>query len=118
MNAPTYTPGSLVRARGRDWVVLPTSEPEALHLRPLSGSEADTAWLHLELEPDIRPAHFDAPAADDIGNRETAALLADALTLSLRRGAGPFRSFGNVGIEPRSYQLVPLLMALKLDPVR
>jgi superfamily II DNA or RNA helicase len=40
------------------------------------------------------------------------------LTLSLRRGAGPFRSLGNVGVEPRSYQLVPLLMALKLDPVR
>jgi superfamily II DNA or RNA helicase len=118
MNAPTYTPGSLVRARGRDWVVLPTSEPETLHLRPLSGSEADTAWLHLGLEPDIRPAHFDVPSPDDIGNRETAGLLADALTLSLRRGAGPFRSFGNVGIEPRSYQLVPLLMALKLDPVR
>ena len=118
MNAPTYSPGSLVRARGRDWVVLPTSEPEALHLRPLSGSEADTAWLHLGLEPDIRPARFNAPTADDIGNRETAGLLADALTLSLRRGAGPFRSFGNVGIEPRSYQLVPLLMALKLDPVR
>ena len=118
MNAPTYTPGSLVRARGRDWVVLPTSEPETLHLRPLSGSEADTAWLHLGLEPDIRPAHFDVPSPEDIGNRETAGLLADALTLSLRRGAGPFRSFGNVGIEPRSYQLVPLLMALKLDPVR
>ena len=118
MNAPTYTPGSLVRARGRDWVVLPTSEPEALHLRPLSGSEADTAWLHLALEPGVRPARFDAPSPEDIGNREAAALLADALTLSLRRGAGPFRSFGNVGIEPRSYQLVPLLMALKLDPVR
>ncbi|HXF07869.1 MAG TPA: helicase-related protein, partial [Candidatus Acidoferrales bacterium] len=118
MNTSTYTPGSLVHARGRDWVVLPTSEPEALHLRPLSGSEADTAWLHLALEPDIRPARFEAPQADDIGNREAAALLADALTLSLRRGAGPFRSFGNIGIEPRSYQLVPLLMALKLDPVR
>jgi hypothetical protein len=88
MNAPTYTPGSLVRARGRDWVVLPTSEPEALHLRPLSGSEADTAWLHLALEPGVRPARFDAPSPDEIGNREAAALLADALTLSLRRGAG------------------------------
>src|SRR5690606_20043802 len=38
--------------------------------------------------------------------------------LSLRRGAGPFRSFGQIAIEPRAYQLVPLLMALKLDPVR
>jgi superfamily II DNA or RNA helicase len=40
------------------------------------------------------------------------------LLLSLRRGAGPFRSFGQISVEPRAYQLVPLLMALKLDPVR
>jgi len=45
-------------------------------------------------------------------------LLRDALLLSLRRGAGPFRSFGHIAIEPRAYQLVPLLMALKLDPIR
>ena len=32
--------------------------------------------------------------------------------------AGPFRSFGHIAVEPRPYQLVPLLMALKLDPVR
>jgi hypothetical protein len=31
---------------------------------------------------------------------------------------GPFRSFGRLGFEPRPYQLVPLLMALKLNPIR
>ena len=40
------------------------------------------------------------------------------MLLSLRRGAGPFRSIGQISVEPRAYQLVPLLMALKLDPVR
>lgn len=38
--------------------------------------------------------------------------------MALRRGAGPFRCFGNISVEPRTYQLVPLLMALRLDPVR
>jgi ERCC4-related helicase len=38
--------------------------------------------------------------------------------LKLRNGAGPFRSFGHIAVEPRTYQLVPLLMALKMDPVR
>jgi ERCC4-related helicase len=38
--------------------------------------------------------------------------------LSSRAGAGPFRSFARIAVEPRPYQLVPLLMALKLDPVR
>lgn len=118
MSELTFTPGSIVRARGRDWIVLPSSEQEALHLRPMSGSEADTAWIHLDLESDVAPAQFSPPSENDIGTRETAGLLVDALMLSLRRGAGPFRSFGNVGVEPRSYQLVPLLMALKLDPVR
>src|SRR6185503_881177 len=32
--------------------------------------------------------------------------------------AGPFRSFAQIAVEPRPYQLVPLLMALKLNPVR
>jgi SNF2 family DNA or RNA helicase len=42
----------------------------------------------------------------------------DALQLKLRSGAGPFRSFGNIAVEPRAYQLVPLLMAMKLPTVR
>ncbi|MEY9148939.1 superfamily II DNA or RNA helicase [Bradyrhizobium elkanii] len=44
--------------------------------------------------------------------------MADALRLSLRRGAGPFRSAAHLGVEPRAYQLVPLMMALKLSVVR
>ncbi len=40
------------------------------------------------------------------------------MRLGFRSSAGPFRSFGHLGVEPRPYQLVPLLMALKLDPVR
>ena len=53
-----------------------------------------------------------------LGGHDSALLLRDALLLSLRRGAGPFRSIGQIAVEPRAYQLVPLLMALKLDPVR
>ncbi|MFD2138697.1 helicase-related protein [Novosphingobium resinovorum] len=45
-------------------------------------------------------------------------MLADALRLSLRRGAGPFRSAAHLGVEPRAYQLVPLMMALKLHVAR
>ena len=59
-----------------------------------------------------------APTPSQLGGHDAALLLRDALLLSLRRGAGPFRSFGQIAVEPRAYQLVPLLMALKLDPVR
>ncbi|MBZ9857065.1 DEAD/DEAH box helicase [Mesorhizobium sp. CA13] len=40
------------------------------------------------------------------------------MRLSLRRGAGPFRSAARLSFEPRAYQLVPLIMALRMQTVR
>lgn len=116
---PTHSPGTLVRARGREWIVLSGSDPETLHVRPLSGSEDDQTWIHIPLESDpVTEATFPPPNPAQKAGHEGALLLRDALVLSLRRGAGPFRGFGQIAIEPRAYQLVPLLMALKLDPIR
>lgn len=114
-----FAPGDLVFARGREWVALPSIDSEMLCLRPLSGAEADTQVLHpsLEREP-IRPATFGFPAISDHATQNGALLLSEALRLSLRRGAGPFRSASRVSFEPRAYQLVPLLMALRLAVVR
>ncbi|MCL4761659.1 MAG: DEAD/DEAH box helicase, partial [Burkholderiales bacterium] len=119
MNEPVFSPGALVKARGREWIVLPGSGGDRLRLRPLSGTEQDTVVLApaIEREP-VTPAHFPPPSAHQRASQESALLLRDALLMSLRRGAGPFRSFGYLAFEPRTYQLVPLLMALKLDPVR
>jgi superfamily II DNA or RNA helicase len=41
-----------------------------------------------------------------------------AARLTLREGATPLRSLGRISVRPRIYQFVPLLMALRLDPVR
>src|SRR5260370_26966385 len=114
-----YQPGDLVRCRGREWVILPGTGGDILRLRPLSGAETDVQIVDrtIEAEPVVSAA-FDPPDCDRAGPQEAALLLADALKLSLRRGAGPFRSAGAIAVEPRAYQLVPLLMALKLDPVR
>lgn len=113
-----YAPGALIRVRGREWIVQPGSRPPLLRLRPLSGGEDETALIHADLESGIESAHFPPPDATQEGSQIEAVLLADALRLALRRGAGPFRCFGNIAVEPRTYQLVPLLMALRLDPVR
>ena len=115
----TFAPGDLVRARGREWVNLPTPRDGWLALRPLSGSESDTVLLNpsLELEP-IEAARFDLPADARQTVQANAALLAEALRLTLRRGAGPFRSAAQISFEPRIYQLVPLLMALRLPVPR
>jgi len=119
MAANVYSPGSLVRARGREWIVLTGSDAETLRLRPISGSEEDRTLIHLPLEAEpVVEATFPAPTLAQQGGQDSALLLRDALLLSMRRGAGPFRSFGQIAVEPRAYQLVPLLMALKLDPVR
>jgi superfamily II DNA or RNA helicase len=114
-----FTPGDLVFARGREWVALPSSDEAILCLRPLSGAEAEVQVIYpaLEREP-VRAARFSAPKTDEIATQEGARLLSDALRLSLRRGAGPFRSAARLGFEPRAYQLVPLLMALRLPIVR
>ncbi|HZT53196.1 MAG TPA: helicase-related protein, partial [Gaiellaceae bacterium] len=52
------------------------------------------------------------------GDTDGGLLLLDAARLSLRNGAGPFRSLGHLAVTPRPYQFVPLIMALRLDPVR
>ena len=114
-----FAPGDLVRARGREWVALPSPKAGWLVLRPLSGSEEDVVLLkpELELQP-VEPARFDLPADAQVTSQANAALLADALRLTLRRGAGPFRSAAQIAFEPRVYQLVPLLMALRLPVPR
>jgi superfamily II DNA or RNA helicase len=114
-----YNPGSIVRARGREWIVLPQSKPEVLHLRPLGGGEEQPTVLAPELEREaVVPATFPYPNPELSGTQAAGLLLRDALMLKLRAGAGPFRSFGNIAIEPRAYQLVPLMMALKLQTIR
>lgn len=113
----TYAPGSLVRARGREWVVLPESEADLLVLRPLGGTADETAGVLTALET-VEPASFRPPTAADLGDFASCRLLRDACRFGFRSSAGPFRSFGRLAVQPRPYQLVPLLMALKLDPVR
>lgn len=115
----SFSPGDLVRARGREWVALPAPREGILALRPLSGSENDVVVLDPSLEvAAVEAARFDLPTDARTTVQAKAALLADALRLTLRRGAGPFRSAAQLAFEPRTYQLVPLLMALRLQVPR
>lgn len=113
----TFAPGSLVRTRGRDWVVLPDSDDELLVLRPLGGNEDDTAAVLPALEP-VVSAQFPLPRAEDLGDAVGGHLLRTALEIGFRSSAGPFRSLGALSVEPRAYQFVPLLLALRQSPVR
>ncbi|MBX5493895.1 MAG: DEAD/DEAH box helicase [Bryobacteraceae bacterium] len=114
--------GSIVKCRNREWVVLPSPDEELYLLRPLAGSEHETIGIHsrlaaLDLDR-IEPAHFPLPNLDQAGDAMSVELLFNAARLTLRDGAGPFRLLGHISVRPRPYQFVPLLMALRLDPVR
>ena len=113
----SFAPGTLVSARGREWVVLPDSSDDFLILRPLGGSDDDIAGVLPLVEP-VTSAAFPPPTADDLGDHRSARLLRSAIQIGFRSSTGPFRSLAGIAVEPRSYQLVPLLMAMRQDVVR
>ena len=95
-----YAVGSLVHARGREWVVLPESSDDLLVLRPIGGTNDEVAGVITALEP-VKPAAFDLPDPEQVGDHRSARLLRDAVRLGFRSSAGPFRSFGRINVEPR-----------------
>lgn len=120
-------PGSIVRCRNRDWVLLPSDSGEVYLLRPLTGATDEVVAVDRRLsdivgydlpEERVRSATFPLPTTDDLADAASAHLLWQAARLTLREGATPFRSLGRISIRPRTYQFVPLLMALRLDPIR
>jgi len=119
-DAAVRAPGTLVHLRGREWVVLPPADDPAIQLlRPLGGTDVDVIGIDRELEgADLADATLPPPDPSTAGDAISANLLRDAVRLGFRSAAGPFRSLGRIDVEPRTYQLVPLLMALRLDPVR
>lgn len=113
----SFATGALVRARGREWVVLPGSTEDLVLVRPLGGTDDEETGILAELEA-VEPATFELPDPTHVGDFRSSRLLRDALRLGFRSSAGPFRSFGAIAVEPRAYQLVPLMMALRQETVR
>jgi superfamily II DNA or RNA helicase len=88
-----------------------------LMVRPVGGLDEEITGILPSIEK-VESTTFPLPTRDDIGDFTSGRLLREAARLSTRAAAGPFRSFGRIAVEPRPYQLVPLIMALKLDPIR
>ncbi|WP_435134061.1 helicase-related protein [Actinacidiphila sp. bgisy144] len=111
-----YKIGSLVAARGRDWVVQEFTK-DFVVARPLGGDAAFTAGLFAD---EVTDARFPRPSSlpGEVGDHSSAALLRTALQIGFRDSAGPFRSLAQLNFEPRRYQLVPLLMSLGMDVTR
>lgn len=116
-----FNPGVLVKARNRDWIVQPSPDKDLLLLKPLGGSEEEMTGIYLPLkfsEDQIEASSFPSPVTKDIGDFLTAKILFNATRLSFRNASGPFRSIAKLSFRPRSYQIVPLIMALKLETIK
>ena len=65
MQNVVFSPGDMVRARGREWIVLPSPSEDLLNIRPLSGTDDDAQLIAPALEAaPVTAASFAAPTAD------------------------------------------------------
>ncbi|MDR1897715.1 MAG: DEAD/DEAH box helicase [Prevotellaceae bacterium] len=114
-------PGMLVHFRHRQWVVLPSNDKDIIQLKPIGGSDAEATAVYrpLQIPSDImRKTEFQYPTEEDLADFQSAKILYNAAKLSFRNACGPFRCMGKLSFRPRSYQVVPLVMALKQNIVR
>ena len=116
--------GTLVNFRGRPWVVQQSDSPDLTLLKPLGGTDAETIGLYLPLYGEdfqLPSYNFNRPSKEDIGQYSypsAARILYNACRLSFRDIAGPFQCLGKLSFEPRPYQMVPLILALKQERIR
>lgn len=116
-----YQPGTLVKLRNRDWVVMPSGDENVLLIKPLGGTEDEATGIYLpfgftEEKPEV--SNFPEPTTQDLGSFSISSLLYNAARLSFRNVSGPFRSFGRLSFRLRAYQIVPLVMALRQNVIR
>ncbi|MFQ3577979.1 MAG: helicase-related protein, partial [Verrucomicrobiia bacterium] len=119
--------GSIVNFRSRDWIVLPPDDDTTVQLRGLVGGSGRVIRVHRRLakllstdlpSESMLPSQFPMPSGDMIGDLGGLRLFWEANRIALRDSTAPLRSLGTIAFRPRLYQLVPLLMSLRLDPVR
>ncbi|MFB6274390.1 MAG: hypothetical protein ABEL51_16020, partial [Salinibacter sp.] len=70
----SFSVGSLVEARGREWIVLPGSDDCLVRVRPLGGSDEETTGIDLGVET-VEPAQFELPDPANVGDHRYSRLL-------------------------------------------
>jgi SNF2 family DNA or RNA helicase len=121
-----YKTGNLVEFRSRPWIVQQSSDKDLLVIKPLGGTDAETIGLfkplyNASLDDIVKSYTFQKPSSVDVGQNsypEAARILYNACRLSFRDIAGPFQCLGRLSFEPRPYQMVPLILALKQKTIR
>ena len=91
---PHMPPGSLVKARGRDWVVIPSDEDGLVKLRPVDGVDDDAVGVYLPLEEDAVSGRTRSGFVVKLGKKyRSGPPLRHRLASGLRRPWGSTTSF-------------------------
>lgn len=118
--------GELVSYRRRTWIVVQHDGP-ILRLRPILGDESDGTAVLKPLsdllayevpEERLEPGEFPLPDPNHIQDALAVWLVGTAAQILLRDGVAPFLALSRIAVEPRPYQLAPLLLALQQKPIR
>jgi len=80
--------GTIVKARGREWVVRPGSTDWLVRLRPLGGGSIEETAILTSLEK-VESASFALPDPERVGDFRSCRLLRDAARFSTRSGPAP-----------------------------
>jgi superfamily II DNA or RNA helicase len=113
----TFAPGEIVDCRGRSWIVQPGSTDTVLLVQPINGRIEESTGILLAIEQPTKST-FRVPDASFRSDARSARQLLLASKIANRNSPAPFRSISRVSVEPRPYQIVPMLLALRKDPVR
>ena len=110
--------GAVIHLRNRIWRVDRVEEKE-FAATPLDGRDA-RRWRFLRdfEEQNASPGELPPPDPEKVSDPATQDLLLRAYRLSLIHGSAPFMGLQRSRAIPEPYQLVPLLMALNMSPVR
>src|SRR5712691_2805196 len=80
-------PGTLIHARGREWVVLPDSTDDLLMARPVGGLDEEVTGILPAVEP-VASATFRLPTAADLGDFAAGQLMLDPVRLLIADDVG------------------------------
>jgi hypothetical protein len=104
--------GDIVELRNRLWRV-DAFDKTTLTATKIDGDDAAQRRFYLPFE-EVNSAHISPPDPDVIGQPALNRLLIQSYRYSLLHGSAPLLSLQRSSVIPTNYQLVPVVMALKL----
>lgn len=109
-------PGTIVQMRRRQWRVESIDGGE-LVATPLDEMGGAPQRFLVALES-FEPYELPPPSLNELGDHTLQSMLLRAARIEALHGTAPFLALQRSSVVPVEYQLVPLVMALRLQPVR